>query len=291
MSSTPSSGRCPGRRCDSLGLLALVLLLSGCGETSAQSERVATSAAAAAKTPGYLEPAERPDSVALLPPPPARGSAESRTDEDIYRRLSALAGTARWQLAAADADLKFPHAANVFACALGINVDPTSTPHLYTLLQRTIIDAGQSTYPAKLKYGTNRPFEDTGNPTCVPADESALRGNPSYPSGHASLGYVWGEVLAQVLPDRAAALRARGYEFGQSRVICRVHWQSDVDAGRMVGQAVMPRLQQDPEFQADLAAARIEAQQALKRPVAPGRDCSAEAAALHAATAPTAARP
>jgi acid phosphatase (class A) len=291
MSLTPLSGCCPGRRCESLGLLAIVLLLSGCGGASAQSERVATSAAAAVKAPGYLEPAERPDSVALLPPPPARGSAEYRSDEDIYRRLSALVGTARWRLAAADADLKFPHAANVFACALGIDVDATRTPHLYTLLQRTIIDAGQSTYPAKLKYGTSRPFEETGDPTCVPADERALRGNASYPSGHASLGYVWGEVLAQVLPDRAPALRARGYEFGQSRVVCRVHRQSDVDAGRMVGQAVMPRLQQDPEFQADLAAARIEAQQARKRPVAPARDCNAEATALSAATAPIAARP
>jgi len=291
MSSTPLSGRCPSRRCESLGLLAIVLLLSGCGGASVQNERVATSAAAAVKAPGYLEPAERPDSVVLLPPPPARGSAEYRSDEDIYRRLSALVGTARWRLAAADADLKFPHAANVFACALGIDVDATRTPHLYTLLQRTIIDAGQSTYPAKLKYGTSRPFEETGDPTCVPADERALRGNASYPSGHASLGYVWGEVLAQVLPDRAPALRARGYEFGQSRVICRVHRQSDVDAGRMVGQAVMPRLQLDPEFQADLAAARIEAQQARKRPVAPARDCNAEAKALSAATAPTAARP
>jgi len=291
MSSNHLSGRCPGRRCESLGLLAIVLLLSGCGGASAQNERVATSAAAAVKAPGYLEPAERPDSVVLLPPPPARGSAEYRSDEDIYRRLSALVGTARWRLAAADADLKFPHAANVFACALGIDVDATRTPHLYTLLQRTIIDAGQSTYPAKLKYGTSRPFEETGDPTCVPADERALRGNASYPSGHASLGYVWGEVLAQVLPDRAPALRARGYEFGQSRVICRVHRQSDVDAGRMVGQAVMPRLQLDPEFQADLAAARIEAQKASKRPVASARDCSAEAAALSAATAPIAAGP
>ncbi len=118
-----------------------------------------------------------------------------------------------------------------------------------------------------------------------------LRGNASYPSGHASLGYVWGEVLAQVSPDRAAALRARAYEFGQSRVICRVHRQSDVDAGRMVGQAVMPRLQLDPEFQADLAAARIEAQQARKRPAAPARNCEVEAAALREVAAPAAARP
>jgi acid phosphatase (class A) len=290
MSLNSSCGR--GRRCTAFGLLAFFMLVAGAGEvTSAQSERVATSAAAAEKAPGYLDPAERPDSVALLPPPPARGSAEFRSDEDTYRRLGALAGTARWRLAAADADLKFPHAANVFACALGINVDADNTPHLYALLQRTIIDAGQSTYPAKLKYATRRPFEETGDPTCVPADEAALRGNPSYPSGHASLGYVWGEVLALVVPDRATALRARAYEFGQSRVVCRVHRQSDVDAGRMVGQAVMPRLLLDTGFQADLAAARIEAQQARTRPAAPARDCKLESTALSEVAAPAAARP
>ncbi len=72
------------------------------------------------------------------------------------------------------------------------------------------------------------------------------------------------------------------YEFGQSRVICRVHCQSDVDAGRTVGQAVLPRLHQDPEFVADMAAAKLEAKKARKHGPPAGRDCRAEAAALQA---------
>jgi len=260
--------------------------LAGCSASSPPvTDRAGTSAAVAAKVPGYLLPAERPDSVALVPPPPAPDSLEFKADQDNYQALSALQGKPRWRLAAADANLKFPDAANVFACAIGINVDESSTPHLYKLLQRTIIDAGQSTYAAKQKYNRQRPFEVTGDPTCVPEDEAVLRGNASYPSGHASLGYVWGEVLAEVVPDRAEPARARAFEFGQSRVVCRVHWASDVDAGRVVGRAVLPVLHQNAEFRADVKAATIEAAQARTDAVALRRDCKAEAAALQA-TAP-----
>jgi len=268
-------------------LLALAGLLAwfvGCRDvaTSAAGGREGTSAAAAARGPGYLTPEERPDSVALLPPPPAPDSPEFVADEAIYRKLSALQGAARWQLAARDANLMFPGAANVFSCAVGLDVTEATTPRLYALLQRTVIDAGQSTAKAKQKYNRDRPFEITGDPTCVPEDEQLLRGNASYPSGHASLGYVWGEVLAELAPDRAAAARARAYEFGQSRVICRVHRQSDVDAGRIVGQAVFERLHQDAEFVADMAAAKIEVKKARRHGPPAGRDCRAEAAALQA---------
>jgi acid phosphatase (class A) len=270
-----------------LTLLALVgplALFGGCRDlaTSAAGAREGTSAAAAARAPGYLTPEERPDSVALIPPPPAPGSPEFAADEAIYRKFSALQGTARWRLAAADANLKFPGGANVFACAVGINVTDATTPRLYALLQRVVIDAGQSTAKAKQKYQRARPFEVTGDPTCVPEDEQLLRGNASYPSGHASLGYVWGAVLAELAPDRAEAARARAYQFGQSRVVCRVHRQSDVDAGRTVGQAVFERLHQDAEFVADMAAAKVEVKKARRHGPPAGRDCRAEAAALQA---------
>jgi acid phosphatase (class A) len=268
-----------------LGALAgLLAWFVGCRDVvpSASGPREATSAAAAARAPGYLLPEERPDSVALIPPPPAPGSPEFAADEAIYRRLSALQDTARWQLAARDANLKFPEAANVFSCAVGINVTAATTPHLYALMQRVVIDAGQSTAKAKQKYNRDRPFEITGDPICVPEDEQLLRGNASYPSGHASLGYVWGEVFAELLPERTAVARARAYEFGQSRVICRVHHQSDVDAGRTVGQAVVERLHQDAEFVADMAAAKAEVKKARRHGPPVGRDCRAETAALQA---------
>jgi len=262
--------------------IAITLSIDGCGvpPQSTSGDRVSTSAQAAARTAGYLRPEERPDSVSLIPPPPAKGSAGFDRDERIYREMLPLQGSPRWRMAAADANLKFPGAPNAFACELGISITPDSTPHLYTLMQRTVIDAGQSTYPAKQKYNRDRPFMITGDDTCVPGDEPLLRSNAAYPSGHASLGYVWGELLAEVAPDRADALRARGYQFSESRVVCRVHWQSDVDAGRKVGEAVIARLHQDAQFLADLAAARAEVVRARSSGQPAGRDCAAEAAAL-----------
>jgi acid phosphatase (class A) len=128
----------------------------------------------------------------------------------------------------------------------------------------------------------SRPFMVTNDETCVPSQEKVLRASPSYPSGHASLGYVWGEVLAEVAPQQAAALRARAWQFMESRAVCRVHWQSDVDAGRSVGAAVLPVLHRDAEFLADLAAARTEVKRVRKPGPAAGRDCSAEAEAFMA---------
>jgi acid phosphatase (class A) len=263
------------------GSLAIVALVVGCQTSKpSASARVATSTQVAEKLPGYLKPEERPDSVALLPPPPARGSKAAAADLASYEQMRALEGSARWKLAHDDASLKFPEAAHHYACTLGFSVDPEATPHLYTLLHRTIIDAGQSTSAAKQKYVRKRPFQDTGDPTCVPEDEQMLSTNGSYPSGHASLGYVWGEVLAEVVPDRATELRERGFQYAQSRVVCRLHYQSDVEGGRAVGAAVMPALRANAEYRADVAAARLEAQQALARGTGPGKDCAAEAAAL-----------
>ena len=77
----------------------------------------------------------------------------------------------------------------------------------------------------------------------------------SYPSGHASLGWAWGLILAEMAPERANALVARGQAFGQSRVICGVHWQSDVTQGRIIGAATVARLHADPVFRAQVDAA------------------------------------
>ena len=85
-------------------------------------------------------------------------------------------------------------------------------------------------------------------------------------------------VLAQLVPDRTTQLIARGRAFGESRRYCNVHWQSDVEEGRVIAAAVFARLQSEPAYQADLAAARDELAKVPRQ--APSRDCAAEAAAL-----------
>ncbi|PKP83366.1 MAG: acid phosphatase [Alphaproteobacteria bacterium HGW-Alphaproteobacteria-18] len=211
---------------------------------------------------GYLAPETLPDSAALLPPPPKPGSAREAADREVHTATRAFRDTDRWAMAHADNDLKFPAAAQSFSCVLGVVISDETTPHLNTILRRTLADAGRSTYAAKELYQRTRPFALMAEDTCVPEAEEMLASDGSYPSGHAALGWTWGLILASLAPDRADALVQRGYEFGQSRVVCGVHWQSDVDAGRIMGAATFARLQADPVFVDQMALARIEIESA-----------------------------
>jgi hypothetical protein len=106
------------------------------------------------------------------------------------------------------------------------------------------------------------------------ASRLGLVPTPAVPAGAFAL------VLTEIAPQRANALLGRGYAYGQSRVICGVHWQSDVEAGRVVAAATVARLHADPVFRAQLDAAREEVTRGLSRSTSPQASCAAEAAAL-----------
>ncbi|CAI2536070.1 Major phosphate-irrepressible acid phosphatase precursor [Serratia proteamaculans] len=230
--------------------------------------------------PGYLDPDGLPLRLALLGAPPAEGSAALARDEEAHRAALSLKGSAREKLAAADAELAFPAPANAFACALGTDISEKRTPHLYTLMQRVLTDAGGSTYAGKNAWNRTRPFVVHDEGTCLKSMEPLLRTDGSWPSGHSAAGWAWGLVLAEVQPARATEVLARGLAFGQSRVICNAHWQSDVDAGRIMGAATVATLHTNPAFEEDLAAAKGEVQAANQAGRKLTQDCAAERVAL-----------
>jgi acid phosphatase (class A) len=270
------------RRWTWAALAGLVVLLAGCQTPPPTSpEAVGEYRKGSGYLNGYLNPKQLPNSLALLPAPPAAGSAQATADMEVFKATRTLRNTPRWSLATQDANLKFPAATRTFECALNIPVSQEGTPNLNMLLRRTLLDAGLATYAAKDKYNRKRPFVVTDEPTCTPAEQPALAKDGSYPSGHSSIGWAWALVLVQAAPQNMDAVLQRGYAFGQSRVICGVHWQSDVDAGRVIGAATVARLQSDDTFKAQLALARDEIAQAQARGLKPAGDCAAEAAALN----------
>lgn len=230
--------------------------------------------------PGYLAPATLPVRLALLGAPPKPDSAAFARDEEARRAALALRGTAREKLAATDAELTFPAPAQAFSCALGTDINEKKTPHLYSMMQRVLTDAGGSTYAGKNAYNRTRPFVQHDEGTCRKDMEPVLRHDGSWPSGHSAAGWAWGLVLAEVQPARATELLGRGLAFGQSRVICNAHWQSDVDEGRIMGAATVAVLHDNPDFLADLAAAKREVQDAVQAGVKPAGDCAVERVAL-----------
>lgn len=258
-----------------LGIVAT--LIAGCATVAAPTSPDGLSQGRPNYVIGYLQPAQLPDSQALLPPPPAAGSAAFAADEHAYRETRKLRGTPRWAQAANDADLEFPHAAQFFSCALAMPISAEATPHLNMLLRRVRADASRATDKAKNFYKRNRPYLMYSEASCTPQWKYKA---DSYPSGHTSIGWAWALTLAEIAPDRATAVLARGLAYGQSRVVCGVHWASDIDAGRVIGASVVSVLHADPVFNAQMAGARKEIAAARAAGLKSPQDCAAEANAL-----------
>src|ERR1039458_9502346 len=129
---------------------------------------------------GYLDPKALPNSLALIPPPPAPGSAAFAHDEEVARGTFALRGTPRFKLAESDFDLKLPHLIDTFSCALNAQITEANAPFLYTLLRRSFSDLALSTYAAKDYYQRTRPFQQNHEPIGVAEARGFLEKDPSY---------------------------------------------------------------------------------------------------------------
>ena len=259
--------------------LALAAALTACSSTPATVSAPPAQTPAPAAT-GYLQGDAIPDSLALSPAPPAPGTAWAALDEAVAQQALALRDSPRFRQASLDADLGFPAGAEQFSCALGMPINEQQTPALMRLLLRSLISASASTKAAKNHYLRPRPFLLNGQPTCTPHEEERMHGSGSYPSGHTAIGWTWALVLSEIAPERSTALLERGRNYGHSRLVCNVHWYSDIKQGETMAAATVARLHDNAEFRADLAAARreIEATRALALP--PSRNCAAEAEVL-----------
>ena len=267
-------------RCSFLLVLTYATIIAGCASYAERAKPTAVPEIRPGRPIGYLPPKTLPNSLALLPAPPAAGSIAFALDEEYSRRGFALRGTPAWELATSDADLGFPHAAGTFSCALNAPITEKDTPHLYMLLRRTLTDAVLSTNAAKDHYMRTRPFVVNKEPTCQPSDENFLMKNGSYPSGHTAIGWAWALILTEIAPEQADAVLARGRAFGESRVICNVHWQSDVIEGFFMGAGTVARLHADAKFCADLEAAKAELASVRAQGLKPLCDCAAEGTAV-----------
>jgi acid phosphatase (class A) len=237
-----------------------------------------------AQTPpsgGYLHGAA-PDWVSLLAPAPQAGSQRDAADRAIFKATRALAGTPRWALAVNDVDYSVPAVLRDFSCAAGVTLDARSAPLLTALLRRLYVDSFSAMAPAKDFYHRKRPYLVDEGDICV-ARSKALEENYDYPSGHATLGWSVGLVMAELAPGRGGPIMERAKAFGDSRVVCGVHNASAVEAGRTLGAALVASLHGDPVFRADLDAARKEMAALRGAAPPPPRACAAERA-LTAAT-------
>ena len=212
-------------------------------------------ASAQPQATSYFKSGAGPDMIQILPPPPARGSPAKAADDAAFKATQSLRGTPRWKLAAADADASPQTALGLFSCAAGVKLEPASSPALFHLISRLSASGFGIIEPPKTRYDRLRPFKEHVAATCVDTADIAPG---SFPSGHTTMGWAWALVLAEIAPDKATPILQRGRAYGESRVVCGVHYPSDLDAGRTTGAALVATAHANPEFRDDLDKARAE---------------------------------
>lgn len=213
----------------------------------------------------YLTADEVPNAVYWLPAPPAPGSAQFMNDISQYywgkqQRLDSL----RARKAINEAAYEVKDMASLFSNAFGMEISEKKTPAIFHVLNRSVLTIRLSATKPKATYMRTRPYVYFNEPTLVPAEEEELRTNGSYPSGHTVRGWGMALLLCEINPAAQDELFKLGYEWGQSRVIAGFHWQSDVDASRMLAAACYARLHTCKAFLDDMAAAKKEFQKLRK---------------------------
>jgi acid phosphatase (class A) len=233
-------------------LLLIIIALRGLSLARAQS--VSTP-----RAPGYLIATQIAGVEKIVPPAPSMGDPRYRADMAVFHETRSLAGSPRWKLAQSDDNLSIAGLLHAFQCSLGLDLTPERAPKLANLLSRSYSDAGAASNTIKFRYGHKRPFQVGEGDVCVSPDaKAALERSPDYPSGHATLSWEAGLILAELVPESADGVLARARAFGQSRVVCGVHNLSAVEAGWMTASAVFAVEQSSAAFRVDLEAARSE---------------------------------
>lgn len=197
----------------------------------------------------YLAPGAI-DVQALLPDPPARGSAQNKAD--IQAVLAAQGTRTAFQVGRARTEATLSPVA--FDTVLGTGFNAENFPLTFALLNDAASDAEAISAAAKQCWNRPRPpLQDRAIHPVVPLPSSA-----SYPSGHAMRGALWAEILVKLAPPLRGQLLARGAQIGHDRIIAGVHFPTDVAAGQKLGIAIARRLMAGSKFRRDLAHAKIE---------------------------------
>ena len=198
-----------------------------------------------------LDPAEF-DASRLLPPPPAAGSAAAKAEVAELHAIAASSSAELVEKARHDDGDEKP---DLFNAALGFDV--TTLPATNKVLTEVAEEEEADSKSAKAYFHRDRPWiVDSSIRTCVAAKPGPAAN--SYPSGHTSLGFAMGVVLASLVPEKSQIILARAAEFGEHRLVCGVHFRSDIVAGQEFGTVLALRLMQKPAFKADMEAARAE---------------------------------
>ena len=233
----------------------------------------ATLVSFAADVKPYVDAEALPDALNYYPAPPDTASPQFKYDISQYEWGKKMRqDSARAAQAVAQAAETVEEMAKMFSEPFGMEISAQKTPAIMNLLERGVQTLRKAGSKAKGHYMRQRPYDRFNEPTLIPADEERLKTNGSFPSGHTLRAWSMALLLIEVNPAAQDALLKYAYEWGQSRVIAGYHWQSDVDASKVIASSAYPSLHTNETFMADMRKAQAEFKKlkaAVGNPAAP----------------------
>ncbi|XSZ46902.1 acid phosphatase [Francisella noatunensis] len=208
---------------------------------------------------GYIPKNQIINIDSIIGVPPSTDSLAFSSDKAISEAVfSQNKNTTDYKIAIHDASNdQDVHIAD-FSKAFGQEITKDKNPAIYTLLNRSTTDVSNIKQSAKEKYQRIRPFVVFDRKPCDPDEDPS---SYSYPSGHSSRAWNYAMILAKLKPQTAKQLFELADRKSQSRVICGVHWKSDIQAARTVALANFAILNGNQDFLKDLEKARQEINQ------------------------------
>ena len=193
------------------------------------------------------------DATLLLPPPPADGSPAAKAELAEVERIVAQRTPEALVQATNDDRLEDP---TIYRGVIGDGFDLDKLPATAKMLADVMRVQRAAANRAKDFFKRARPWvADPDLKTCGPR---GISWHTSYPSGHATMGYSVGVVLAAAIPEKSQAILARASAYAENRLVCGMHFRRDIVAGEVLGTAVALALMHDADFKAEFDAAEQE---------------------------------
>jgi acid phosphatase (class A) len=188
-----------------------------------------------------------------IPPPPIPSSFEYKLEVEFMKNRISKLSDAQKELAIKDA---LNESVGFFSDTLP-GFDITKLPKTKSLFDKVKYNAGYEARSFKNYFKTKRPYQvDSDIQVCVAPKPSNL--DRSYPSGHTTMGYAMGVVLANLVPEKAKEIMERARLYGENRINCGAHFPSDVSGGQVLGTLVAKELLKSNEFQLLMKASKEE---------------------------------
>jgi acid phosphatase (class A) len=244
------------------GLALTLSAVFAFGQTNINNGAAATPAKKHAPTTLKFLPPSEVDPARLLPPPAKDGSEAQQKEMAEVKNLIHSRSKERHAQAVWDARHEDP---TPFAAVIGPNFELTKLPATSKLLMDVLNDQTVATsrakdfFKRKFPVAAEMPGDSYGEWTCDADDRKpASRPLRSYPSGHATMAYSFGVILAALIPEKSQAILARSADYAYSREVCGDHYHSDVEAGHVLGTAIGILLLNNSALKPEIEASKAE---------------------------------